>query len=59
MEKLRATARANELLKVIVESQPQLISKTVPTADCGAEVGVFITSLRASLIAMFEADEEG
>lgn len=59
MEKLRATARANELLKVIVASQPQLVSKTVPTAECGADVGAFITALRASLIEMFEADEEG
>lgn len=59
MDKQRATARANELLKVILENQPGLIEKTNVSAAGGAHAGAFITSLRASLIAMYEADEEG
>ena len=59
MDKQRATARANELLKVILENQNGLIERVHIHAVGGANAGAFITSLRASLIAMFQADEEG
>ena len=58
MEKLRATARANELLRLILENQQGLLDRTTISASGGSATGAFIASLRASLIEMYEADEE-
>lgn len=58
MNKIDATSRANELLKVILENQPGLLDKSTVNVNGagGTQAGAFITALRASLIAMYEAD---
>lgn len=51
-KKPAAVEKADEMLKVIMSSQPHLLNLTVPDAATGKTIGDFIAALRDRLIEM-------
>jgi hypothetical protein len=51
--------KANQLLRFILEHQPNLMMPVNPHATTGAEVAAFISSLRQGLIQMYSKTPGG
>lgn len=50
----QAITSADNLLDVLIKSQPDLIRPVHPSPESGKDVGEFIAGLRQRLIAMYE-----